>query len=176
MATRWAGALLVLGVARAAVAAEPPVAPVAPMAPVVPVVATEATDLASPGGRALAAPVAGALTILVPLAVGGALWANSARDDLQRAGTFVMASGFALAPWVSHGITGRWRRAAAFGSISAATSLATVVALEVKDPFDSGYKNYQRIPFGMLLTSAFFAAAAGVVDSMLVGPAPSETP
>ncbi|MDB4980367.1 MAG: hypothetical protein JWM82_1119, partial [Myxococcales bacterium] len=47
---------------------------------------------------------------------------------------------------------------------------------ENRDPFEPGYRNIQRVPFGMLLTSAMFAAAAGVVDSFLVAPARRETP
>jgi hypothetical protein len=149
-----------LGTARAAVAEEPN---------------GEGDALDARGTRAFVAPVAGALTAFVPLVAGAALWANSGRGDLQKAGTYVMASGFAAAPWVCHGIAGRWRRAAVFGSISAATSAAALIAMEAKDPFYPAYKNRERVPFGVLLTSAMFAAAVGVLDSFLVGPADKET-
>jgi hypothetical protein len=150
-----------LGTARAAGAAEPDGL-------------GETNDLGD--SRALVAPVAGALTAFIPLVVGGALWANSARGDLQNAGSYVMAAGFAAAPWVSHGLAGRWRRAALFGSISVATSAAALIAMEAKDPFYPDYKNRQRVPFGVLLTSAMFAAAVGVLDSFIVGPAAREAP
>jgi len=73
-------------------------------------------------------------------------------------------------------VAGRWRRAAVFGAISTATSAATLVAMDVKDPFYPGYANRQRVPFGVLLTSALFAAAVGVFDSFVVGPAPRDQP
>ena len=65
-----------------------------------------------------------------------------------------MAAGFAAAPWVSHGLQRRWRRAAVFGGISLATSAATLAAMEAKDPFYAPYASRQRVPFGVLLTSA----------------------
>lgn len=160
MKTRWAAGLLLVGLARAAHAGDVPPEP-APL---------------EPDARAVAAPLAGTLTMLVPFAVGCALWSNGGSDVSQKAGTYVMASGFALAPIVSHGIAGRWRRAAAFGAVSAATSAATLVAMDAKDPFYPGYANRQRVAFGVLLTSAMFAAALGVLDSFVVGPAPRDQP
>ncbi|HVU49058.1 MAG TPA: hypothetical protein VHL80_00125, partial [Polyangia bacterium] len=109
-------------------------------------------------------------TAFVPFVVGCALW-STGKIDLERAGTAAMALGFAAAPWVSHGLQRRWKRAAIFGSISAATSAATLIAMEAKDPFVSMYANRQRVAFGVFLTSAMFAAAAGVFDSFLLAPA-----
>ena len=45
----------------------------------------------NPDPRALWGPAAGALTALVPLAVGGTLLAHDHEPDLQRAGIFVIA-------------------------------------------------------------------------------------
>jgi hypothetical protein len=169
MTKRWAAGLILLGLAPAAAAAEPPLpAPTASSATPAAFV-VEAAPVRR-DTRAALAPLAGTLTMLVPFAVGCALWSNSGRDDLQKAGTYVMAAGFAAAPIVSHGVAGRWRRAAAFGSLSAATSAATLIAMELKDPFYPAYANRQRVPFGMLLTSSLFAAAVGVFDSFLTAP------
>jgi hypothetical protein len=137
----------------------PPAIVVAPLAP---------APARAPGG---AAPlVAGTLTAFVPFVVGCGLW-STGRIDLERAGTMVMATGFAAAPWVSHGLQRNWKRAAIFGSISAATSAATLIAMEAKDPFVAMYANRQRVAFGVFLTSAMFAAAVGVFDSFLSAPA-----
>jgi hypothetical protein len=169
MKTRWAAGLLLVAFARVAAAADAPLATPA---------ASLATDPQPEprDARAAVAPLAGALTILVPFAVGCGLWSRGGSELSQKAGTYVMASGFALAPLVSHGIAGRWRRAAVFGAVSAATSAAALTAMDIKDPFYPGYANRQRVAFGVLLTSAMFAAAIGVFDSFVVGPAPRDQP
>ena len=115
-------------------------------------------------------PLAGALTATVPLMVGSVLMARDDRRDLQRAGIYVMTTGFAAAPWVAHGASGRWKRAAAFGLVSAASSAATVAVMSLRDPFDPMLANRKRLPFGFLLTSSFFAATAGIIDSFVSGP------
>jgi hypothetical protein len=152
-------------------AAVPRAAPPSPAAVVVrePEPTSTSTSTARAG---VAAPLAGALTAVVPFIVGCALWSSSANPERARVGTYVMATGFAAAPWVSHGLQRRWRRAGAFGALSAATSAATLVAMNAKDPFDPNYVNRQRVAFGMLLTSALFASVIGVVDSFLVSEGP----
>lgn len=123
-------------------------------------------------GRALVAPVAGALTLFVPLVIGGVLVSHDSDRPLQRDGIAIMVAGFAAAPWVSHGLAGRWRRALAFGVSAAAASAATLVAMSARDPFDPTIGNHKRLPFGFLLTASFFLGAGGVVDSFVVGPSP----
>jgi hypothetical protein len=151
---------------------EPPVAPLPPPAVLVapPPALLAALPPPPPPARHVLAPVAGALTAAVPFAVGCALWANNGHVQRQEAGTIVMTTGFALAPVVSHGLAGRWRRAAVFGVISGATSAATLGYMAYKDPFEPGYRNIERVPFGFLLTGALFASAIGVVDSFLGAP------
>lgn len=124
-----------------------------------------------PDGRAVIAPVAGALTLFVPLVVGGAMMAQDDNRALQRDAVRVMVAGFAAAPIVSHAVAGRWRRALVFGLVSVATSAATLVAMSERDPFDPTIGNHKRLAFGFLFTASFFAGAGGVLDSFLVGPA-----
>jgi hypothetical protein len=169
MSTRWAAALLVLAAGRAAMAAEADPVVIAPLTP-------SGSAPAVSDRRAVLGPVAGAVTAAAPFVAGCVLWGQNDHRALQTTGTFVMLSGFALAPWVSHGVQGRWRRAAVFGSISTATAVATVLYMEHRDPFEPGYRNIERVPFGMLLTAALFASAVGVVDSFLVAPARREAP
>lgn len=126
----------------------------------------------APDGRSVAAPMAGALTLFVPLLIGGALIAHDDDRALQRDAVRVMVAGFAAAPIVSHAIAGRWRRALVFGLASVATSAATLVAMSERDPFDPTIGNRKRLAFGFLFTASFVAGAGGVVDSFVVGPAP----
>jgi len=133
--------------------------------------AEEAVE-AAPDSRAVAAPLAGALTLFVPLVIGGALIAQDDDRALQRDAVRVMVAGFAAAPIVSHAVAGRWRRALVFGLASVATSAATLVAMSARDPFDPSIGNHKRLAFGFLFTASFFVGAGGVVDSFVVGPAP----
>jgi hypothetical protein len=133
--------------------------------------ADEAAEV-PPDGRALAAPLAGALTAFVPLVIGSALIAQDDNRALQRDAVRIMVAGFAAAPIVSHAVAGRWRRALVFGLASVATSAATLVAMSARDPFDPSIGNHKRLAFGFLFTASFFVGAGGVVDSFVVGPAP----
>jgi hypothetical protein len=167
MKRRWAAALLAMGVGRAAVAAE--TVPAAPTPPPPPVVLVAPLPAAAPEADAgVGAPLAGVATALLPFVAGSMLWALNDRPDLQKTGTVVMAAGFAAAPWVSHGIQRRWKRGAVFGAISAGLSAATLGLMAWKDPFNPNYKNRERVPFGVLLTTAMFASAVGVFDSFVL--------
>jgi hypothetical protein len=166
--------LLLVAATRAAHAAEalPPGAP-PPALPPPGLTPTGITVEPVPpaGAPSGAAPlVAGALTAFVPFVIGCGLWSSNS-GTVEKAGSVVMASGFAAAPWVSHGMQRRWKRAAIFGSISAASSAAMLIAMQAKDPFYAPYANRQRLAFGVFLTSAMFAAAVGVFDSVLAAPA-----
>jgi hypothetical protein len=129
-----------------------------------------ATDHASPW------PMAGALTAVGTLAIGGALMAQDQHPDLQKAGATIAALGFATAPWVAHARSGHCNRALVFGLTTVATSLGMVITMNVTDPYNPATPNADRIPYGIALTAAFFAAAAGVVDGFLVAPGPDGKP
>jgi hypothetical protein len=122
--------------------------------------------------RTVLGPVLGALTVLVPLAIGGSLWAHDGSPDLQRAGTYVMLAGFTITPWVAHGNIDRWGRALGFGLTTLALSAGTALETRVRDPFDPSIANHDRLPFTLLLTTAMFVAVGSLVDSVIVGPAP----
>src|SRR6185503_655354 len=87
----------------------PPAPPSAPPAPPLMLLwppSPRPVEAGSPSqGRALAGPVAGALTALCPLIIGSALWAQEDRPDRQRQGALVVLGGFAAAPWVAEGVS-----------------------------------------------------------------------
>lgn len=120
-------------------------------------------------------PILGAATALVPLAVGGALMTNDNRPAREEAGIYVMMSGLALAPWVAHGIEGRWERALAYGGASLALSAGVVIAMNRSDAFDPTVGNHVRQPMLILLPLALASASLGVVTSVFDGP-PKEAP
>jgi hypothetical protein len=130
--------------------------------------ATSPAPEPGPARHGLAGPIAGALTALGPLIVGGALWAQDERPDRQRVGAFLVLGGFAAAPWVAQGISGHWRRALVYGLSSVAAASGAVIAMEAGDSFNPAIANRQRLPFGVLMTTAFFTAVAGVVDSFVM--------
>jgi hypothetical protein len=131
-----------------------------------------ATELPAPAAEAPPhdpAPIgliAGTATAIVPLIVGGALMAEDQSPRLESAGFIVMASGFALAPWVAHGVQGSWRRAAIYGGISLALSAGAVAEMEASDAFERRVGNKQRIPTKILLPLAMGSAMLGVVMSL----------
>jgi hypothetical protein len=121
-------------------------------------------------------PMAGALTAVGSLAIGGALIAQDDDPTYQKIGTAIALVGFAAAPFVAHTRSGRCERALIFGLTSVATSVATMAIMQVTNPYEDKTLNHDRIPFGIALTSAFFAAAAGVIDGFLGAPGTERTP
>jgi len=147
-AAMWASILALI------LAMEPP-APVAEAPPDDPAPASAPVGL-----------IAGAATAIVPLIVGGALMAEDQSPKLEAAGFIVMASGFALAPWVAHGVQGSWRRAAIYGGISLALSAGAMAEMEASQAFERRIGNKQRIPTKILLPLAMGSAVLGVVMSL----------
>lgn len=107
----------------------------------------------------------GTATAIVPLVVGGALMANDRSPHLQEAGMIMTVSGFALAPWIAHGVEGSWTRAAIYGGATTALSAATVVAMEASDAFNQHTGNRARIPMKIFLASSLGSSFIGVVMS-----------
>jgi hypothetical protein len=121
-------------------------------------------------------PMAGAATAVGTLAIGGALIAQDSNPDAQKVGTAIVALGFATAPFIAHARSGRCTRALIFGLTSLTTSVALVATTALTDPYNPQTRNHDRIPFGIAMTTAFFAAVAGIVDGFLVAPARDSRP
>src|SRR5262245_213548 len=150
----------------AMLAAVLPAAPAAP-APLPPPTAAEG-DGGAPVGL-----LAGAAAALIPLVVGGALLAQDDSKQSQEMGAQVMAAGFALAPWVAHGVRGSGRRALLYGGISTTFAAGAIVMMHATDTFDPYIANRLRMPFSILLGCAFGSAIIGVLASEL-DPPPAE--
>jgi hypothetical protein len=128
-----------------------------------------ASPAGAPADEQAPAPIglaAGTATAIVPLIVGSALLAQDQTPRLQKAGLIVMASGFALAPWVAHGLEGSWGRAAIYGGVSLALSAAAVAAMEQSNAFDPHVGNGRRIPMKIFLPLAMVSSGFGVVMSV----------
>jgi hypothetical protein len=99
-------------------------------------------------------------------AVGGVLVATGQGDDGQTsAGWLVMNAGFALAPVVSHAITGEWTRALVFGAIPFASLAGSATLIAVRPgTIEHGELEDQRVIWS-LFGAALLTSIAGVVDS-----------
>jgi hypothetical protein len=112
---------------------------------------------------------AGVATGLVSLAVGGALMATNDHREMA-AGTYVMMTGLALSPAVSHLVSREWGRAAIFGALPTAALIGMVALMEVHPPvLYEGNKDPTRIVYATLVAAAVVTAAGGIVDSMWAG-------
>jgi hypothetical protein len=136
--------------------------------------AQEGSDASPADARSLTAPLAGVVTAALPFVAGSLMVAQDGAPARQRDGVRLMTFGFAAAPWISHAVAGRWKRALVFGLASAVVSTGTLLAMEARDPFDPTVGNRQRLPFGFFLTASFFLAAGGIADSFIVGPDPRD--
>ena len=136
--------------------------------------AQQGSDAPPADSRALTAPLAGVVTAMLPFVAGSLMVAQDGAPARQRDGVRLMTFGFAAAPWISHSVAGRWKRALVFGLASAVVSTGTLLAMEARDPFDPTVGNRQRLAFGFFLTTSFFLAAAGIADSFIVGPDPRD--
>jgi hypothetical protein len=108
----------------------------------------------------------GAATILAGFAIGGTLVAASGENArANEAGWLAIESGFALAPLTSHAAVGEWGRGAAFASIPAATTLASVpIFLARTDAIENGVIPQQE-GLWWLFVAGLGAAVVGVVDA-----------
>jgi hypothetical protein len=112
---------------------------------------------------------AGLATALVPLAVGGAIFAL--RDDVgaKQAAVYTMSFGMALAPVVSHLTAREWKRAAIFGAFPMAFSLATLTLLQIQPSVTIYGEPDTRLLFGLFLGFTAITSGGGLVDSLLAG-------
>lgn len=131
------------------------------------------------GGGARVAPVrrrpsvtvsiiAGAAMAMVPMAIGGAVL-GSDDPDTRNLGAHIFLGGLTLAPLVSHGIVGEWRRGLAFAAVPALGQLG-VLGVMWKDPKVTQWGLPRtRIPFGSFVCLSLLGSIVGLVDSVIAG-------
>ena len=161
IATLLLASALLASVASEAAAADP-VAPPAP-APRTPI-ASEDDDMSG-----LLAFVTGAVTALVPAAIGATMADRGKDDPAKNAGLIVAGAGIALSPFTAHAVAGEWKRAAVFSAVPVASEIAIAIFLTARP--DAVYQGTKitRTTFGILFTANVFIAALGLVDASFAG-------
>ncbi len=140
-----------------------------PLPSPIPDAVTTAPPVEKSGPPVVWSVVAGLATGLLSLAIGGALLATDNKSE-QQAGTYVMMTGLALAPVVSHMVSREWKRAAIFGSIPTASLLGMTWLLQVHPQvIYEGNKDPTRIAFVVLVAFSVVSSAGGIVDSLWAG-------
>ena len=113
--------------------------------------------------------MAGAATIVLPLAVGSTFVAQGDTLHVRNLGVGIAESGLVLAPFVAHAAVGEYRRGLAFSAVPATFAAGmTTLLLFVPDTIDGGKLHIQYI-FAATLIGSFLGATIGVVDAILVG-------
>ena len=114
--------------------------------------------------------VAGAATHVLGAAIGGALLGASHHDArVNNAGVLTMDAGFALAPFVAHGVVGEWGRGALFSVVPTGTFAATGIFLATSPTaIENGPLDQQRLLWS-LLGAGVIGSFVGVVDVAFAG-------
>lgn len=117
----------------------------------------------------LIAFVTGAVTALVPVAVGATIADRGHDDPAKNVGLLVAGAGLALSPFTAHAAAGEWKRAAAFSAIPVASEIAISILLAARPDAVYHGDKYTRTTFGILFSVDVFIAALGVVDASFAG-------
>lgn len=134
----------------------------------------------------LVAFVTGAVTALVPVAIGATIADRGKDDPAKNVGLVVAGAGLALSPFTAHATAGEWKRAIAFSAVPIASEIAISVLLAARPDAVYHGDKITRTTFGALFSVDVFIAALGVVDASFAGdrrreraaarPAPSAAP
>lgn len=114
--------------------------------------------------------IAGAATHVLGAAIGGALLGASHHDaQVNNAGILTMDAGFAMAPFVAHGVVGEWGRGALFSVVPTGTFAATGIFLATAPrAVENGPLEQQRLLWS-LLGAGVIGSFVGVVDVAFAG-------
>jgi hypothetical protein len=114
--------------------------------------------------------LAGAATLAAGLTAGAVILSTSNGVASQdNAGWLTMQSGFVLAPVLSHGIVGEWKRGLAFSTAPIACEVATAELFYVTPvAVEHGTLPAQRAMW-VLFGVGLFSGAAGVIDTAFAG-------
>jgi hypothetical protein len=118
---------------------------------------------------ALIATSAGALLAMGGLGAGGVMLATHGDLANRKVGAYTLLSGLALAPILSHALSGEWARAALFGAVPVAAALGATLLIE-RTPVLLGHGTLpERRLFAASFGLALLSSAIGVFDSLSVG-------
>jgi hypothetical protein len=172
-AAAFAASLIAAFPARADEPAPPPLAPLRPAAGSTdaPPASAGAAPVPAPASEpnVRAAMAVGAAAMLLPGLVGGTRTALGADEGKKVSGLLFASGGFALAPIVSHMIVREWGRAAAFGALPAAMTIASSVLIsQIPDAVYRGDMT-TRTTFGIFFGVGLLSSVIGLVDTSLAG-------
>ena len=117
----------------------------------------------------LIAFLTGAVTALVPVAVGATIADRGKDDGAKNVGLVVAGAGLALSPFTAHAAAGEWKRAVAFSAVPVASEIAISVLLAARPDAVYHGDKFTRSTFAILFSVDVFIAALGVVDASLAG-------
>lgn len=111
------------------------------------------------------ATIGGAATALVPLAVGGAMFASSDADTVHRAAIYAMMAGLTVAPALSHLLVREYKRAAIFAALPLAALIAETILFQVEPDVTTYGSPAGRTVYGVALAAAVIGATVGLGDT-----------
>lgn len=117
----------------------------------------------------LMAFLTGAVTALIPMAIGATIADRGKDDPAKNVGLLVAGAGLALSPFTAHAVAGEWKRGAAFSAVPVATEIAISVLLATRPDAVYHGDKASRTAFGILFTADVFIAALGLVDASFAG-------
>ncbi len=133
-------------------------------------VPARAGDLPEDGAGTAEPPVGwavagGALTALLPLAIGASLYGT--HDDLgpRKTASILMVSGMALAPIVSHLAVKEWSRAGIFGALPVAAAIGMIVLMQIQPSASLFGTRPGYLTYAMTISFATLGAGVGLIDT-----------
>ena len=111
------------------------------------------------------ATVGGAATALVPVAVGGALFAGSDDDGVHRASIYLMMAGLTVAPALSHLLVREYKRAAVFAALPLAALITNTILFQIEPDVTTYGSPEGRTVYGVALAAGVLGAVVGLGDT-----------
>ena len=106
----------------------------------------------------------GAAIAGVSLGLGAAVVATGASDASKGAGVIAAQAGFTLAPVLSHGMLGEWKRGSLFAVAPAVGTLGMLALLEARPHTVAGGPSEYQYTFSTLFTLSVLSSMVGVFD------------
>ncbi len=115
-------------------------------------------------GHVVPAFVTGAAIAGVSLGVGAGMVATGGSDASKGAGVVLAQAGLVVAPIVSHGVLGEWKRGSLFAVAPLVGSLGMLTLLEARPHTVAGGPSTYQYAFSGLFTLSLLSSMVGVFD------------